>query len=172
MHSVSKNLQRDEEPGERDPKQRPLQGAFLIPPVLPVVLINASIVKNADFIERGSGERGSGDTVLISRARSRIRPILNHLSGCSVMAGKSSNSRTSPGTCRATARLRIFRAIYLIVVPANLTQLAGMTSMTGSVKFTSGKTCPAPIVKPKPHETGLEACPKTRSWGSGKAGVE
>jgi len=39
MHSVSKNLQRDEEPGERDPKQRPLQGAFLIPPVLPVVLI-------------------------------------------------------------------------------------------------------------------------------------
>jgi len=39
MHSVSKNLQRDQEPGERDPKQRPLQGAFLVPPVLPVVLI-------------------------------------------------------------------------------------------------------------------------------------
>src|SRR5271157_3573694 len=39
MHSMSKNLQRDEEPGERDPKQRPLQGAFLVPPVLPVVLI-------------------------------------------------------------------------------------------------------------------------------------
>ncbi len=43
MHSVSKNLQRDEEPGERDPKQRPLQGAFLIPPVLPVVLISSEL---------------------------------------------------------------------------------------------------------------------------------
>ena len=39
MHSVSKNLQRDEEPGERVVERRPLQGAFLIPPVLPVVLI-------------------------------------------------------------------------------------------------------------------------------------
>ena len=47
MHSVSKNLQRDEEPGERDPKQRPLQGAFLIPPVLPVVLIE-SILNQSD----------------------------------------------------------------------------------------------------------------------------
>ena len=46
MHSVSKNLQRDEEPGERDPKQRPLQGAFLIPPVLPVVLIFSGAIRS------------------------------------------------------------------------------------------------------------------------------
>ena len=39
MHSVSKNFQRGGKPGERNPKQRPLQGAFLIPPALPVALI-------------------------------------------------------------------------------------------------------------------------------------
>ena len=42
-------LQRDEDPGELnvDSTQRPLQGAFLIPPVLPVVLIGRATMQIA-----------------------------------------------------------------------------------------------------------------------------
>ena len=68
MHSVSKNLQRDEESGERDPKQRPLQGAFLIPPVLPVVLIHM------DLNQKWPGRRdGNKAKVLGGRRRAKRR---------------------------------------------------------------------------------------------------
>ena len=55
MHSVSKNFQRGGKPGERNPKQRPLQGAFLIPPALPV----AADFKNKSTASGGETPKGS-----------------------------------------------------------------------------------------------------------------
>src|SRR5208283_2509338 len=88
----------------------------------------------------------------------------------SVMAGRSSNSSTRPETLSDKARRIIFVAISSYW-PRISGHVSAEMPMGGKVKFTSGKTLPAPICKPKPHCTGCGAWPNTNSFTSGMARV-
>ncbi len=78
------------------------------------------------------------------------------------MAGSSSNSKTIPGTRREMARSRILVAISSYCA-STCVQVAFSTLIVGSVKLTSGKTWPAPMVRSNPHASGLLARPNTSS---------
>src|SRR5271157_6461919 len=84
------------------------------------------------------------------------------------MAGRSSNSSTRPGTLSDTARRMMFVAISSYW-PRISGQVSAEMPMGGNVKFTSGKTEPAPISNPKPHFTGCSARPNTSPFTSGIA---